>query len=220
MKKTMMMMAVLMGVMLVASTVDAGYVVYKTKNMPNAYVAGSTKAVKSTVETYTIVQTGAAGVFTIAEAPYRVIIFKDKAVGKGSFYIAEKAGTAVPAAVQAKYAPYWGSWDTAGVANLGTTFRAIYDTNGTSGQGVLIPGGNGEVYVGAVKDGLAKKLSGSLVYTTPNVGGIGAVSVDTKGSFTYDKKVTEALAGALTMPAAVAALQTYLETKKYTPATW
>lgn len=216
------MMAVLAVGFLAAGTVNAGYVVYKTKNMPNAYAAGTTKAVKSTIETYTIIQTGAAG-FVTTEAPYRIIIFKDKAVGKGSFYIAESGGTVVPADVKAKYAPYWGSWTTASVANLGTTFRAIFDINGETGQGVAIPAGSGELYVGSVKDGLAKKLAGALVYNTltdllpPTTG---AVTIDTKGAFTWDKKASEAVADSTSMADAVADMEAYLLLKKYSPATF
>ncbi len=239
--KTKMLMAVMLAVTVVGMNVNAGYVVYKTKNVVNDYVKGAqdwTLGQKLTVETYTVFQTNVTGQLNDpsligAEKPVRIVVFKP---AKGEVAYDQTTGKKVtkllvnplvpgnyPGTIADKYLAYSGTWlakilNSSVAAGSKGSMAFIYD------YAVEAVGEDierlGESYAGKVdaKNVIPKSFAGTYSYVAGDAIAADKVGQDAKGSLKYDKATTTAINGN-TMNAAVANVVAYLEDKKYV-ATW
>lgn len=222
--KKMTMLAVLMGVILVAGTVNAGFVVYKTSATVQIYnpLTGASLGKNAKVETYTIINTAAVednaysiwfGKLNKVKTYAGTIYANDPAFGNFNDmfrgYETLRVSTPVPGATQliSSFEEEWGQ-------SVGTTpFIQRF--------------GMGQMYSGKVaKNGiLATSLKGS--YTFWAHGGTWIVNhplwevanspfdqvgagLSVNRSFKYDKKMTSAAAAATSMNAAASAVATIL----------
>ncbi len=199
--KKMTMLAVLMGVILVAGTVNAAgpFVVYKTSATVQQFDATGASAGKNTkVETYTILDTTA----TVNNA-YSIWFGK---VNKVKVYAGTVYGSD-PAF--GNFNDMFRGYDTYIVKSAGagsyqviTSFEAV-ETAGNLTDGL------GQMYVGKIgkSDVLSKSLKGAYTwYSTSNV----KLGLSVNRSLKYDKKMTSAAATATSMNAAASAVATIL----------
>ena len=243
--KTKMLMAVILAVTVVGMNVNAGFVVYKTKNIVMEYqkplIGGTdwlpTAGKKLQVETYTVFQT-AGNLLTDATAPQRVV-FTKPAKGQTATVAGKKVTKLIinpnatgangyeSSAIAAPYLAYSGAWavkvlnSSANPAKNSMGFIYDYSVE-AAGQDIERVGENygGKVSTDKTTGLIApKSFTGSYSYVAGSPLLADMVGQDTKGNLKLDKKLSETVANAANMTAAVDAVVAYLETKKYV-STW
>lgn len=233
--RTKMLMAVLMGTVMVAGTVNADYVVYKSKSTVNTYTAGATKATKLIVETYNVFQANAGIPVAINQAepntvPQRIVVFKP-AKGETAYNktTAKKATNLMLSPrvqndagifksvsfgyyvgqdsnlVINKYEPYFGSWYL-------TVLNLALNGAGNVTLSQFVDNEYGEQYMGMLKNGEVKSYSGFLGYVNPTNPDAMNAGQDVKGKLSLFKIKNFPTNS---MNDAVDAVVTYLAGKNY-----
>ena len=199
--KKMTMLVVLMGVILIGSTVNAAgpFVVYKTSATIQQFDATGASAGKNTkVETYTIFDTVA-----IVNNAYSIWFGKVNKVKvyAGMIYASDPAF--------GNFNDMFRGYDTYMIKSAGagsyqviTSFEAV-ETAGSLTDAL------GQMYEGKIgrSDVLSKSLKGAYTwYSTSNV----KLGLSVNRSFKYDKRMTEAATAATTMTGAASAVASLL----------